>query len=222
VDVWACSVWMVSVAGREAVCYHGFATGRLLGSGACPRAALDVMYTEESPGFGASLRRYRVAAGLSQEALAEQAGISARAISDLERDNARMPRRDTLALLIAALQLSASQRAVLDGAVRRRRGPIAAAPSTGDVLASSLPALPGPLFGRTHEVAAVTALLLRDERRLLTLTGPGGVGKTSLALQVASEQRTAFIDGVRFVDLSAIREPNLVASAAATVLRTPS
>lgn len=74
--------------------------------------------------------------------------------------------------------------------------------------------LPDPLttlIGREQESADVSALLLRREVRLLTLVGPGGVGKTRLALRVVEELKTAFADGVVFVDLSAVRDPTLVA-----------
>src|SRR5665213_351524 len=70
------------------------------------------------PVFGDLLRRYRVTAGLTQETLAEQAHLSARAISDLERGVKRSPRRDTLALLIDALQLSSGARADFEAAAR--------------------------------------------------------------------------------------------------------
>jgi predicted ATPase/DNA-binding CsgD family transcriptional regulator len=74
----------------------------------------------------------------------------------------------------------------------------------------NLPAQLTPLIGREHEVRAVCALLRRGEVRLLTLTGTGGVGKTRLALQIATDLLGEFPDGVFFVELSPIRDPDLV------------
>src|SRR3954447_7739596 len=70
-------------------------------------------------GFGDLLRRARVAAGLTQEELAERAGLSARGISDLERGARGLPRKDTLQLLLQALDLSSAERAALVAAARR-------------------------------------------------------------------------------------------------------
>ena len=74
-------------------------------------------------------------------------------------------------------------------------------------------ALPAPVtlfVGRTREIPALSELILNDDVRLITLTGPGGVGKTRLALQAARNLATEFLDGAVFVPLAAVRDPELV------------
>ena len=82
-----------------------------------------------------------------------------------------------------------------------------------------LPAQLTPLVGREQDTAQVCALLRRFEVRQLTLLGPGGVGKTRLALAAATELSDEFADGVVFVSLASIRDPHLVISAIAHALR---
>lgn len=76
-----------------------------------------------------------------------------------------------------------------------------------------------PLIGRDQEVAAIQHLLLHERTALLTITGPGGIGKTRLALQVAANLLDHFVDGVYFVSLASISDPMLVAPVIAQALR---
>src|SRR5215213_1263501 len=78
--------------------------------------------TDGSQPFGDLLRRHRVLAGMSQEELAERASLSARAISDLERGVKRTPRRDTVQLLVEALELSGDARTAFVTAAREPAG----------------------------------------------------------------------------------------------------
>src|SRR5438105_11591708 len=83
-------------------------------------------------------------------------------------------------------------------------------PARGPQAPNNLPTGLGRLIGREKEVQSARHLLAEPHVRLLTLVGPGGVGKTRLALQVAEELLEEFEDGVYLVDLAAIVEPDLV------------
>jgi predicted ATPase/transcriptional regulator with XRE-family HTH domain len=177
--------------------------------------------------FGDLLRRYRVAAGLTQEELAEKAQVSPRAISDLERGARIHPYRATVQLLADALQLGPAERSQLDAAARSplpgpsprsadRAEPSASVPV---VAAGHRPNAPPvqltPLIGRETEVAAVVHLLQSPSVRLVTLTGPGGIGKTSLALAIAARVFADFADGVVLARLEVVTDDNLVGPAIA-------
>lgn len=179
----------------------------------------------QSPSFGELLRRHRIAAGLTQEALADRAGLSANAVSTLERGARHAPHKETIALLATALRLSDDQRAALGVAARRgpRAVPGAARPlpahrETPSPPPDPLPAEVVPLLEREREEAEVVALLRRPDVRLLTLTGPGGVGKTSLALRAARSARADFADSAAFVALAEVVTPDHVAAAIALAL----
>lgn len=76
----------------------------------------------------------------------------------------------------------------------------------------NLPFLPAPFVGRKNELSEISGMLRRANLRLLTLTGPGGVGKTRLAVSIATNLRQDFAHGVCFVSLAALHDPTLVAS----------
>jgi predicted ATPase/class 3 adenylate cyclase len=87
-----------------------------------------------------------------------------------------------------------------------------------DRLPNNLPAQPTPLIGRENELASLRALIADPGTRLVTLTGPGGTGKTRLAMQVAAESLEAFADGVWWAPLATITDPELVPAAIAAPL----
>ena len=85
----------------------------------------------------------------------------------------------------------------------------------GPMAATNVPVPLATIIGREQEQEIARTLLLRPDVRILTLTGPGGIGKTRLALHLAADLADAFADGVRFVPLEAVRDANLVAAAIA-------
>jgi predicted ATPase/DNA-binding XRE family transcriptional regulator len=174
------------------------------------------MATRGIPRFGDLVRRHRTAAALSQEALAERAGVSARAISDLERGVHQAPHLETVRLLADALGLGEEDRAGLLAVARPEVDPPGATVPNFPAPLAVLPRPPTRLIGREAEMAALFDLLARDDVRLVTLTGPGGTGKTHLALAVAGEAMGRYPDGTGFVDLSPITDPDLAIPAIAT------
>ena len=173
------------------------------------------MFGAQGESFGAQLRRHREAAGLTQEQLAERAGLTVNGVSQLERGERRRPYPHTVQALAAALGLSEPERAALAGMVPRR-GETAPTEPVATPLAAALPAPATALLGREGDVGAVADLL--REARLVTLTGPGGVGKTRLGLAVAEAIADRYPNSVAFVPLAALTDPALVVPAIAAAV----
>ena len=168
--------------------------------------------TEHAHRLGPTLKHLRSTAGLTQEELAERSGISARTISDVERGLRGTVYPHTARRLAAALGLEENatfrfEAVAVGRTTSKPQGPTGA-----------LPIPPTSLLGRADKMAKVASALKDPRVRLLTLTGPGGIGKTRLAIEVAAMQQTSFPDGVFFVSLAEVHDPELVAPAIAKAL----
>ncbi|MGA7354426.1 MAG: helix-turn-helix domain-containing protein [Candidatus Cybelea sp.] len=187
--------------------------------------AADEERTSASSNFGTLLRRHRLAAGLSQEALAARAQMSTQGIGALERGDRRTPQRGTLALLAEALGLDVEQRREFEAAAAR---PKMLRPGDGRVWRTLAPAvdesatpnnLPRQLtslIGCETVVAEVAALIRKSP--LVTLVGSGGVGKTRISLQVAANLLDTFDDGVWFIELAPLSSGEYLPSTVAQIL----
>jgi transcriptional regulator with XRE-family HTH domain len=163
----------------------------------------------DGPGsLGALLRQRRAAAGLSQQELGQRAGLSRRGISDLERGVRRSPFPATVRRLIEALQLDASEGSALRAAARAAQIPAAIRFDDGQ-FEHKVPLSLTSFIGRAHELAEIQRLL--GVTRLLTLCGPGGIGKTRLALQAVQAAGGDSGADVVLVDLSLLADASLVA-----------
>jgi predicted ATPase/transcriptional regulator with XRE-family HTH domain len=158
--------------------------------------------------FGGQLKALREAAGFTQEELAAIAGLSVHAVSALERGQRRRPHVDTVRALSAALDLTGATRDALLGARARAHSTV-----VDELSRVSLPLALTALLGRDTEVQTLRLWLADPGARLITLTGPGGAGKTRLALELARVMAAEGVTRVAFVPLAAIRNPAFVASA---------
>ncbi len=202
---------------------------------------------ESTTSFGYWLRRRRKALDMTQDDLAQRAGCAVATIRKIE-GGLRRPSRQLAERLAALLGIHPDERPtflkvaraelvpdrldivahpldiaphpVVDPVYRPVARDLPAelsAPQTLD-RPTSLPIQPTPLVGRRQEVAAIQQLLGQDEVRLVTLTGPGGTGKTRLGIQAAAEMTDSFRNGVCFVALASISDPALVPSVIAQAL----
>lgn len=170
--------------------------------------------------FGELLRALRERAGLTQEELAERAGLTSHAVSALERGTRTRPYPHTVRALIGALGASDAERSALLASVPIRRRARAGANDPRPDPApppARLVVPPTRLRGREDDLAAV-ATRLRSGARLVTLTGPGGVGKTRLAAAVADELAPDHPDGVVLVSLAQLNDADLVVPTVARAL----
>ena len=172
--------------------------------------------------FGATLRDRRIAAGLTQERLAERSGVGLRSIQGLERGETH-PRRETLRRLSVALGLSAEVASAFEQAGQpqpRLRSTASPTPSRPDARPTAradqhnLPVQLTSFVGRERSLEASIAQL--RSARLLTLTGTGGCGKTRLALHLAADVAPEYPDGVWLIELAGLADPALVDRAVAT------
>lgn len=167
--------------------------------------------------FGDLLKRHRLAARLTHEGLAEKSALSARTISDLERGVSRRPRRETVDVLAHALQLTQPERSALEAAAWSAAVAMQDSATPG-CNSGSLPLHLTSFVGREEELRTTCDLLRRGGARLVTLTGPGGAGKSRLAVRVAAEVMGEYRDGARYIELAPVADPDEVLPAIARAL----
>src|SRR6187431_2840060 len=172
------------------------------------------MTTRPAGSFGAQLKALREAAGYTQEELATIAGLSVHAVSALERGERRRPQVETVRALSAALDLTGTIRDALLGSAR---APVQSA-AVDELSDTSLPVILTALLGRDTDMETLRRWLADPAARLVTLTGPGGAGKTRLAVELARAIAAKGPTRVVFVPLASIRNPAFVAPAIAEAL----
>lgn len=177
--------------------------------------------------FGQWLRLRRKALDITQDDLADCVGCSPVTIRMVENGQ-RRPSRQVAELLAGCLHVPEEERAeyialarqVLPSRQGRAEGENEGAEAATQVVPGNLPAQLTALIGRNEDVENLTKLLLRKDVRLVTLTGQPGVGKTSLAIEAATDLQgySQFRDGVFWIALAAVSDPDLVIPSIARVL----
>jgi transcriptional regulator with XRE-family HTH domain len=165
---------------------------------------------EGIPTFGAWAKQRRLTLNLTQAALARSIGCAVATLQKIEQ-GARTPSEQIAGLLARALNISEADIPAVVAAARSGVAPVLRTPT---------PALArvDDLIGRDGQLAALAELLLRGEHRVVTLIGPGGVGKTALALALAHALGAHFESGARVVSLADARTPELVPGVAISAL----
>ena len=184
------------------------------------------MAEQATSGLAGLLRQLRAEAGLTQQELAKSAGVSPRSVSDLERGINRTARQDTAVRLAGALGLPEPVRSLFVAAAvgripaaqvlaaRRGQAP-GGSPASAGGMHGFVPALTS-FVGRAGPVREVAGLL--DRGRLVTVTGPGGTGKTRLAAEVARQVAGRYADGAWLVELAPVAGSAQVAAVVAAAL----
>jgi predicted ATPase/DNA-binding XRE family transcriptional regulator len=161
------------------------------------------------------IRRLRSSVGLTQEELADRAGISVRTISDIERGLRQSLYPDTARRLAEALEVEEEDRphfvALARGRIKRARpgSPFSTSTEVSSLFAT-IPLAPTRLIDRERELDVLIKAFADRSIRLLTLTGPGGIGKTRVAAEAALRAQGMFRDGVFFLSLSSVHKADRV------------
>jgi predicted ATPase/transcriptional regulator with XRE-family HTH domain len=182
---------------------------------------------DEDLTFGGWVKRRRRVIDMTQRDLADRVGCAVGTVRRIESDDLR-PSRDVAARLADTLAVPTATRESFIAFARdlHQSAPFALPPERAHAptaqarlfVPAPLPQPPTQLLGRTHSISALTAMLRRADVRLITLTGPPGVGKTRLGLQMAAEVAGDFADGVVFVPLAPLGSADLVPVAIAHAL----
>lgn len=187
--------------------------------------------TTASMSFGEWIQRQRKARDLTQQALADRIACSLATVRKLE-SNERRPSREIAGLLADALAIAPETRQLFLDVARGVRSVDALPPPDSPALSAPVTVTPrqvrpqalrlptplAPLIGRAQELEELTHLLARPDCRLVTVSGPGGIGKTRLALAVAAAQDTVYHGEVYFVSLVAVQTPTLLPQAIAAAI----